>query len=48
MNKKVYRIAVLAGDGIGPEVMIEALKVLDVVRDKFGMDFIFEAADVGG
>jgi 3-isopropylmalate dehydrogenase len=24
------------------------LKVLDVVRDKFGMDFIFEAADVGG
>jgi hypothetical protein len=28
--------------------MIEALKVLDVVRDKFGMDFIFEAADVGG
>ena len=26
---KTYNIAVLAGDGIGPEVMAEALKVLD-------------------
>jgi len=31
-----YRIAVLAGDGIGPEVMAEASKVLRVVEKKFG------------
>ena len=31
-----YKIAVLAGDGIGPEVMAEALKVLDAVQKKFG------------
>ena len=31
-----YKIAVLAGDGIGPEVMEQALKVLDAVQKKFG------------
>ena len=31
-------IAVLAGDGIGPEVMSEAIKVLDVVKAKFGFE----------
>ena len=30
------KIAVLAGDGIGPEVMQEAIKVLDAVPEKFG------------
>ena len=45
MSKK---IAVLAGDGIGPEVMAEALKVLDVARQKFGFSLEYEAADVGG
>ena len=29
---KNYHIAVLPGDGIGPEVMTQALKVLDAVR----------------
>ena len=43
-----YKIAVLAGDGIGPEVMTEAVKVLDAVRDKFGFSLEYEAADVGG
>ena len=32
---KNYKIAVLAGDGIGPEVMNEALKVLEAVQKKF-------------
>ena len=27
-----YKIAVLPGDGIGPEVMAEALRVLDALR----------------
>ena len=30
------KIAVLAGDGIGPEVMAEAIKVLDVAQKRFG------------
>ncbi|MGL1931895.1 MAG: 3-isopropylmalate dehydrogenase [Desulfotalea sp.] len=42
------KIAVLAGDGIGPEVMSEAIKVLDVVQEKFGFELFYEYADVGG
>jgi 3-isopropylmalate dehydrogenase len=45
---KTYQIAVLAGDGIGPEVMQEALKVLDAVSNKFGFAIQTEAALVGG
>jgi len=41
-------IAVLAGDGIGPEVMSEAIKVLDVVKAKFGFELDYVPADVGG
>ena len=43
-----YNIAVLAGDGIGPEVMAEALKVLDVAQEKFGFSLSYDAHDVGG
>lgn len=32
-------IAVVPGDGIGPEVMQEAVKVLDAVAEKFGHQF---------
>ncbi len=42
------KIAVLAGDGIGPEVMAEALKVLDAVQEKFGFQLEYVSADVGG
>ena len=35
MEHSMSTIAVLAGDGIGPEVMAEAEKVLAVVADKF-------------
>lgn len=41
-------IAVLAGDGIGPEVMIEAEKVLKAVAEKFAIPMKFTHADVGG
>lgn len=34
---KNYKIAVLAGDGIGPEVMNEALKVLDAVQKSLAL-----------
>jgi 3-isopropylmalate dehydrogenase len=30
-------LAVIAGDGIGPEVVTEGLKVLDVVAKKYGI-----------
>ncbi len=45
MKKKV---ALLAGDGIGPEVMKEAVKVLDVAGEKYGFGLEYEKADVGG
>ena len=41
------KIAVLAGDGICPEVMAEAKKVLDVVQKKFDFELSYESADVG-
>src|SRR3569833_2380535 len=41
------KIAVLAGDGIGPEIVAEAMKVLDVLRD-FGFKFEAEHAPIGG
>jgi len=41
------RIAVLAGDGIGPEVVAEAIKVLRALEPD-GLRFEFSAADVGG
>lgn len=42
------RVAVLAGDGIGPEVMQEALAVLELVCEKFGKHIEFISASVGG
>lgn len=48
MSNKEYKIAVLAGDGIGPEVMKEAIKVLDAVSVKHGISLKYTDADVGG
>ncbi len=45
---KSYKIAVLAGDGIGPEVMVQALRVLDAAGKKFGFALEYQHADVGG
>ncbi len=45
---KTYKIAVLPGDGIGPEVMAEAIKVLKVLEKKFGFQCGLAEADVGG
>ncbi len=45
MTKK---IAVLPGDGIGPEIVREALKVLDCLRRDFGVEVETEEALVGG
>ncbi len=44
----IKKIAVLPGDGIGPEVMSEAVKILEAVSKKTGVTFIFTEAAVGG
>jgi len=44
----VKKIAVLPGDGIGPEVMREAIKVLDIVQLKYNAKFEYKHALVGG
>ncbi len=45
---KTYRIAVLAGDGIGPEIMAATLPLLRAAAHKFGFRLDFEEALVGG
>jgi 3-isopropylmalate dehydrogenase len=45
---KTHHIAVLPGDGIGPEVMQQAYKVLDAVRQRFGLKISTSEYDVGG
>ncbi|MDQ7003407.1 MAG: 3-isopropylmalate dehydrogenase [Ghiorsea sp.] len=42
------KIAVLPGDGIGSEIVGEALKVLDVLNDKFDLDATWQEATIGG
>jgi len=42
------KIAVLPGDGIGPEIMAEAVKVLEKIEAKYNVKFSKEYADVGG
>ena len=42
------KIAILPGDGIGPEVMKEAVKVLKVAQNRFSLEFEYDSADVGG
>lgn len=45
---QTYKVAVLAGDGIGPEVMQEALRILEAVQTQFGFSLVLEEARVGG
>ena len=47
MSKK-HRIAVLPGDGTGPEVTVEAVKVLEAVAGKFGFELEMETFDWDG
>jgi len=47
-GKKSFRIAVLPGDGIGPEVMQEAVRVLGVIQKKYGFDCDMVYGLIGG
>jgi 3-isopropylmalate dehydrogenase len=44
----VYRILLLPGDGIGPEIVNEAVKVLRAVGQRFGCEFAFKTELIGG
>lgn len=46
--RKMYKIAVLPGDGIGVEIVPEAIKALEAISEKFGHKFVFTEALVGG
>jgi 3-isopropylmalate dehydrogenase len=45
---KNYRITLLPGDGIGPEIMAVAVDVLKVVAKRFDLNFDFQTALIGG
>ncbi|HET9387633.1 MAG TPA: 3-isopropylmalate dehydrogenase [Gemmatimonadales bacterium] len=44
---KSYSIAVLPGDGIGPEVIAQAVRVLDAVGERFELRFVLQTLPVG-
>jgi 3-isopropylmalate dehydrogenase len=44
---KSFNLAVIAGDGIGPEVVAEGIKVLDAVSKKYGVTFTKTPYDLG-
>lgn len=44
----MFKVAVLPGDGIGTEIVPEAQKVLQAVAQRFGHEFVFTEALVGG
>lgn len=43
-----FNVAVISGDGIGPEIVTEAKKVLDTVGKKFGHEFKYTEVLMGG
>lgn len=45
MSKKII---VLPGDGIGPEIVAEAMKVLDAVNNKYKLNLTFDEDSIGG
>jgi 3-isopropylmalate dehydrogenase len=44
----MYKIAVLSGDGIGPEITVQAVRVLEAAARRFGFELTFTEALIGG
>src|SRR5699024_871326 len=42
------RILLMAGDGVGPEICEQAVRVLNTLSDRYGLDVELEEAHVGG
>jgi len=47
-DENVKKIALIAGDGIGPEVMKQAIKVLGKITEKYGKTFQYTEVKMGG
>jgi len=45
---RTYKIATIPGDGTGPEVLAEGIKVIDAVSKKFGFNINYTTYDLGG
>jgi len=45
---KEYHISVIPGDGTGPEVVAEGIKILQTLADKFDFKLNFTYYDIGG
>ena len=43
-----YQIAVVKGDGVGPEIVSEGMLVLEKIGEKFGHEFKFQEVLAGG
>ncbi len=43
-----FKLAVLPGDGVGPDVMAEGIKTLEAIGKKFGHDFELTHGLIGG
>lgn len=48
MSNKTYNIGLIPGDGTGPEVLKEGVKVIDAAASKFGFKLNYEKFDFGG
>lgn len=48
MKQKDFKIAVFAGDGVGPEIIKEALKILRVIADKRKISLLITEGFIGG
>jgi 3-isopropylmalate dehydrogenase len=48
VSSKTYKIAVIPGDGTGPEVVREGIKVMDAAAEKFNFKFDYANYDFGG
>ncbi len=47
-KERNYRVGVIRGDGIGPEIVTEALRVLDAAGERFGFRLDYVPMDLGG
>jgi 3-isopropylmalate dehydrogenase len=45
---QTYKVMLLRGDGVGPEIVDAALAVLAVAGERFGFDFVYEEGLIGG
>ncbi len=43
-----FKCAVIKGDGIGPDIVDQAIKLLDIVGEKYGHSFSYEEVLAGG